>query len=77
MKNLALIFPLLFAVVGMAMALKAAALRTWLIGVYDNPRITRHLNMPGYLLSMRLVGAFWVVFASVILVSAVAHQISN
>ena len=77
MKNLTLVFPLLLAIAGLAMALKAAAMRTWLIGVYDNPRITRHLNMPGYLLSMRLVGAGWFVFASAFLVSAVAHQISN
>jgi hypothetical protein len=46
-----------FAAMGPALLFKGRAIREWLVQFYSNDQITDHLRSPGYLLSMRLVGA--------------------
>lgn len=52
------------AAAGLGLVLRAATFRNWLIRLYANPQMTRHLQMRGYVLSMRLVGAGWFVFGA-------------
>jgi len=47
---------------GLGLLFRAQAIRNWLIELYADPRITAHLQIPGYVLSMRLVGAGWLAF---------------
>jgi hypothetical protein len=42
---------------GAALALKARGLRDCVIRIYNNPQITRHMSLPGYVSSLRLIGA--------------------
>jgi len=50
------------AALGLGLLCRAQAIRNWLVKLYANPQITRHLQMPGYVLGMRLVGAGWFAF---------------
>ena len=42
---------------GAALAIKARTVRDGIMRLYNHPRITRHVTLPGYVLSLRLVGA--------------------
>jgi hypothetical protein len=55
------------AALGLGLLFRVQALRNWLMKLYADPRITRHLQIPGYVLSMRLVGAGWFAFGIFIL----------
>jgi hypothetical protein len=55
------------AALGLGLLFRAQAIRNWLVKLYANPQITQHLQMPGYVLSMRLVGAGWFAFGIFIL----------
>jgi hypothetical protein len=55
------------AALGLGLLFRAQAIRNSLVKLYANPRITRHLQIPGYVLSMRLVGAGWFAFGIFIL----------
>jgi len=39
-----------FAASGLGFLFRARAIRNWLITLYADPRITRHLRIPGYVL---------------------------
>jgi hypothetical protein len=41
---------------GALLLFKAQWLRDRMVALYHHPRITRHLHMRGYIISMRLVG---------------------
>jgi hypothetical protein len=55
---------------GLGLLFRGQAIRDWSIRLYANPQITRHLQMPGYVLSMRLVGAGWFAFGVFILIGS-------
>ncbi|MGH6956637.1 MAG: hypothetical protein ACREEW_08250 [Caulobacteraceae bacterium] len=66
-----------FTVLGAAFAFRGRTVRDWLIRAYNNPAITRHFSMPGFLLGMRAVGLGWLVLGLVAIVAAVRAQISK
>lgn len=68
MESIALFLPL--AAAGVLMTFKAEGIRNWLVGVYKNQQVARHLRMRGFVSSMRLVGIGWTAFALVPLTSA-------
>lgn len=72
-----MIIPLVLIALGAAFAFKARGVRGWLERLYDNPRITRHMNMRGYLLSMRLVGTGWLALGLFILGAMIVVPHSN
>jgi hypothetical protein len=67
----------LIGTLGAAFLFKGRAVRDWIIRFYKNDRITRHLAMPGWLLSMRLVGLGWLIFGLVVIVAGIRTSISN
>ena len=58
------------AAMGLGLVLRAGTFRNWLIRLNANPRMTRHLQMRGYVLSMRLVGAGWLAFGTFVALAA-------
>ncbi|MBV1691886.1 hypothetical protein KRR38_30530 [Novosphingobium sp. G106] len=62
-------FLALMAALGAAFMVKAATIRDAIARRYDNPRITAHLHMRGYVLSLRLVGTGWFLFGGAILIA--------
>jgi hypothetical protein len=72
-----LIVSLIIIALGAAFSFKARGVRDWIERRYDSPRITRHVHMRGYLLSIRLVGIGWLAFGLFILSGVIAGPNSN
>jgi len=65
------------AVLGAMLAFRARGIRNWLVRLYRNQQIASHVRVPGYVLSLRPIGAVLLLLSVIGLAVQIGGQVSN